>query len=154
MTGKLVMERLPFKRDNDLHQLNINAQSRELRTPTEGKVRALWGEMELVENVNSRFSVPVATSYPVRSETGPLLPFIDEQPIISTAFVIAASQPTTPSPLPPPNRLRLHHQQLLHLLHRSQMSNRRLLLLPNLLIMGIWGTIIHPLLQIHEEGGV
>nr|XP_033515678.1 proline-rich receptor-like protein kinase PERK8 [Nicotiana tomentosiformis] len=53
--------------------------------------------MDLVKNADSPFPVPVVASSPMRSNTWPLLPLVDEQPIISTAFVATASQPITSS---------------------------------------------------------
>ncbi|XP_009592607.1 coiled-coil domain-containing protein SCD2-like [Nicotiana tomentosiformis] len=79
MTGKPVMKRLPFKGENDLYQLN----------------RKLNRAMDLVNKSNSRCPIPVVVFCPRSSDPGPLLPSIDEQPIINAASVATASQPST-----------------------------------------------------------
>lgn len=95
--GKANDEEALLQRRQQFSSAQQNAQSGELRAPTEGEVRALWGEMKMVENVDSHFPVPIVALGHVSSKTWPLLSLVDEQPIINTAYVAAFSQPTTPS---------------------------------------------------------
>ncbi|XP_070050431.1 uncharacterized protein [Nicotiana tomentosiformis] len=89
-------EKASFQRKQRSSSAQPNAQSGELSEPTDEEVQAPWGEMDRVDNANSRFPVSVAISGPRSSDPGPLLPSVDEQPIISAAPIEASSQPSTP----------------------------------------------------------
>ncbi|XP_070050834.1 pollen-specific leucine-rich repeat extensin-like protein 2 [Nicotiana tomentosiformis] len=74
-----------------------DAQSGELQNPTADEVQALWGEIDIVEDADSRFPTPVSIYVLKSSDLGPLLPSNTEQPIINTAPSAAASQPSPPT---------------------------------------------------------
>nr|XP_009589071.1 NADPH oxidase activator-like [Nicotiana tomentosiformis] len=95
--GEACDEKASLQRRQRSISAQQNAQSGDLITLIEGEVRALLEEIDLVENANSSFPVPIVVSGPMGSDIGPLTPLVGEKPINRTASVAVASQPTTPS---------------------------------------------------------
>lgn len=109
-------EEASFQRRSSLAQ--PDAQPRELQNPSTEEVRALWGEMGLVENADSHFSIPVdVLDMRISAPDLSLSPTIDPSSI-TVPSILPATLPSTPTSSYPSTPLFLCHQYQMHHLYR------------------------------------